>query len=144
MEDQVWLPSRLALRSARVGLIGGLAAPLAGALASLAFHSPGPLVTCLFLGLPTAFFSHRYGLRPAIHGTPTELIVCNPWHTTHLPRRDVRVVHAGYNGLQIKTTDDTVIAWAVQKSNLKTWTKKETRADRIASAIEDWAGSDHA
>ncbi|MET8262181.1 PH domain-containing protein [Micromonospora sp. NPDC005553] len=127
LAPQIWRVSSL-------GRFGVLAlVPLAGLLSWLALGS----VLASALAIVGALLSWwRFAWRPAVILTDTEVILRNPNASQHIALRDVRIVDAGYGGLTITTsTNERVVAWAVQKSNLAKWTGRHTRADDVAASI---------
>ena len=96
--------------------------PVAGVLALIV----GPLTV---VGLRMAFVA-----RVILSGE--ELIVRNPFKTHRLPLLRVKSVEPGYSGTVFTMYGGSrVTAWAVQKSNIATWTKKRTRADEMVDAV---------
>jgi len=65
--------------------------------------------------------------------------VRNPLSTTRVASADILDCTPGYSGLAISTRSGTVVAWAVQKSNLASWLHESTRADDVATFIKSRA-----
>jgi hypothetical protein len=83
-----------------------------------------------------AFAGYRFGVVPLIAATATGIRVRNPLRRHEIAWRDLDHVAPTYFGLRIKRVDGRIItAWAVQKSNLSTWTKRRTRADEVADEM---------
>lgn len=96
----------------------------------------GNVTVSLLAGLGALAGWWRFALRPSVILTGTELIVRNPYGQRHVALADVVDAAPGYGGLTVTTsTGKRVVAWAVQKSNLATWTGRHTRADEAAAAI---------
>lgn len=70
-----------------------------------------------------------------------EVIVRGVFTTRRAERSRVLGATPGYDGVIIRVEGGRALrVWAVQKSNLSTWTKTQTRADGVVRAIHDWAG----
>lgn len=121
-------------RVSALGRVGVLALiPLPMAVAWLLWDS---VPVSLFAGLGALAAWWRFSLYPAVILTETELIVRNPYGQRRVALPDVVDAAPGYGGLTVTTsTGEHVVAWAVQKSNLATWTGRRTRADEVAEAI---------
>ncbi|GAA1844969.1 PH domain-containing protein [Asanoa iriomotensis] len=90
----------------------------------------------LVFGLAVGLAPMLLALRPAVTLTDTEVEVRNPLRTRRLPLGEVVDAKTGYGGLRIETRDGRAVsAWAVQKSNLASWSGRHTRADEVADAI---------
>jgi len=78
----------------------------------------------------------RFSFVPYVAMTPSAVVVRNRVGKTSIPYADIAVVRPGYYGTLIKRrSGGAVVAWAVQKPNWATRTKKRTRADDLADAI---------
>ena len=121
-------------RVSALGRVGVLALiPLSMAVAWLLWDSV-PVSLLAGVGALAAWW--RFSLHPAVILTGTELIVRNPYGQRRVALTDVVDAAPGYGGLTVTTsTGEHVVAWAVQKSNLATWTARRTRADEVAEAI---------
>ncbi|MGC5290622.1 PH domain-containing protein [Micromonospora sp. DT231] len=124
---QVWKVSPLG----RFGVLALI--PLLGAFTWLAW---GNVLVTLLASLSVLVSWFRLAFRPAVTLTDEEVIVRNPNGSQQVSLNDVATVEPGYGGLTITTTrGERVVAWAVQKSNLATWTGRQTRADDVAASI---------
>jgi hypothetical protein len=84
----------------------------------------------------------RWGFVPYVELTDQGVEVQNRLLRASVPYSDISEVRGGYYGLTIVTKrNETVTAWAVQKSNWARWTKKQTRADAVRAAIMARAAS---
>ncbi|MEV4533118.1 PH domain-containing protein [Asanoa sp. NPDC049518] len=87
-------------------------------------------------GLAAVLVPLLFALRPAVTLTGTEVLVRNPLRTRRVPLAEITDAKTGYGGLRIETRDGrAVTAWAVQKSNVASWSGKHTRADDVADTI---------
>jgi len=78
----------------------------------------------------------RAAIRPRVVLGDTGVEVVNPWTRRMLAWSDVLWADPGYSGVTISSRSGrSVTAWAVQKSNFSTWTKRTTRADHLVKAI---------
>lgn len=79
----------------------------------------------------------RWAFVPYVALEPGVLLVQNRLGRCHrIAYTDVAMINAGYYGLTIRRhSGPRVVAWAVQKSNVASWTHKPTRADAIADTI---------
>lgn len=125
--SQTWRVSRLG----RFGVIA--LAPLFGVLVWLLWGN----VLVSFLAVLGALVGWwKFAWRPAVVLAGAEVIVRNPNVSRRIDIRDVVHVEPGYGGLTITTsTNERVVAWAVQKSNFAKWTGRHTRADDVATSI---------
>ncbi|MGC5022645.1 PH domain-containing protein [Micromonospora sp. DT47] len=124
---QIWKVSPLG----RYGVLALI--PLLGAFTWLGWAN---VFVSLLASLGALVSWFRFAFRPSVVLTDTEVIVRNPNGSQHVSLRDVAKVEPGYGGLTITTsTGERVVAWAVQKSNLATWTGRHTRADEVAASI---------
>lgn len=99
-----------------------------------------PLIDLWPLLLLLAAVGWLVSWRPAVFFDGEELVVRNPLWTRRIARRDIKSVQPGYSGLVITTEQQRLYTvWAVQKSNLATWTGRSRRADAVASEISAWA-----
>ena len=97
------------------------------------------LLTLLWAVLPLAVVvSRQWAFVPYVALTADEVVVQN-----RFDHRSIRYVHIvdvkpGYGGVLFMTKDRDVdlIAWAVQKSNLKKWQHEHTRADDLVDAVK--------
>jgi hypothetical protein len=87
--------------------------------------------------LPVGFWLGA--LRPFIRAEESGVTVRNPLSTTHVSYADIVGCTPGYSGLAIRTRSGTVVAWAVQTTNIASWLHKHTRADDVAAFIESRA-----
>jgi hypothetical protein len=79
-------------------------------------------------------------MRPAVRLTADELVVRNPLWTRRIARVDVVSARPGYVGVVIRRRSGRPsIAWAIQKANASDWAGADTRADRVARRITEWA-----
>lgn len=70
-----------------------------------------------------------------------EIIVRGVFTTRRAERSRVLGAAPGYDGVLVRVEGGSFLrVWAVQKSNLSTWPKRQTRADDVVRAIQDWAG----
>jgi hypothetical protein len=119
----------------RVSLLGRVGTALLIPVYALVFLTIRPVVALLgaaFAVLAWVVFAWR----PSITLTDTEVVVRNPFLFQRIALKDVARVGPGYGGLVITTRGGArTSAWAVQKSNLATWTGRRTRADEVAEAI---------
>jgi hypothetical protein len=87
-----------------------------------------------------AVVTWRCALHPRLTAGPDGLVVVNPWHTLVVPWADVAGVAPGYSGIEIaRRSGRTVVAWAVQQSNMATWMGRRTRAVRTAESLAELA-----
>ncbi len=78
----------------------------------------------------------RFAYHPRISITGDDLVVRNPLRTRRIPVAEVTDVQPGYSGLQFsQLSGPNVVGWAVQKTNVAQWLRRETRADRIAAEV---------
>ncbi|GIF65354.1 hypothetical protein Ais01nite_33890 [Asanoa ishikariensis] len=93
-------------------------------------------------GLAAVLVPLLFALRPAVILTGTDVEVRNPLRTRRVPLAEITDAKTGYGGLRIETRDGRAItAWAVQKSNVASWSGRHTRADEVADAIRAQAVS---
>ncbi|WP_030921516.1 PH domain-containing protein [Streptosporangium amethystogenes] len=78
-------------------------------------------------------------IRPLLRLTDDAVVVRNPYERTRrIPLVEIMDVSAGYSGIEITTTrGTTVVAEAVQKSNLAQWLGRQTRADMVTRKLGD-------
>jgi hypothetical protein len=94
------------------------------------------LAYALVFGGAAVLLSLLLAVRPAVTLSETDVEVRNPLRTRRVPLAEVADAKTGYGGLRIEIRDGrAVTAWAVQKSNLASWTGRRTRADDVADAI---------
>ena len=79
--------------------------------------------------------------RPSIRLDNENVTVVNPVRTRRIPIDQIADAStARYTGVTVRFFDgrsiQSVTAWAVQKSNLMTWTNRTTRADSVTAAID--------
>ncbi len=130
--DQLWRPNRLGALAGYLVTIVFAAIGVAVAVRGLVGVSVLLFITAAVAGLAT----WRCASVPFIASSPEGIVVQNPLLRRTIPWQSVRRIQGGYYGLRITTKEgDTVIAWAVQKSNVAKWTKRRTRADRVATAL---------
>jgi hypothetical protein len=90
----------------------------------------------LGLGLAAVLVPLLIAVRPSVTLTDTDVEVRNPLRTRRVPLGEIADAKTGYGGLRIETRDGRAVnAWAVQKSNLASWSGRHTRADDVADAI---------
>lgn len=83
-----------------------------------------------------AVFCALYAIRSRIVLTAETVTVQNAFKSYSVPLPEVTRVRGGYNGLEIGWAGHrTVVAGAVQKSNMSKWAGYQTRSDDIASDI---------
>ena len=93
------------------------------------------LAGMLFL-VGTAAGYWLFALRPRLTLQAGRLVVQNPLRRDDLAMSEVLGARAGYSGIVIDVRPNrTVVAWAVQKSNLAGWLGRTTYADEVAAAI---------
>ncbi|MFI6458708.1 PH domain-containing protein [Streptosporangium amethystogenes] len=78
-------------------------------------------------------------VRPLLRLTDDAVVVRNPYERTRqIPLVEIMDLSAGSSGIEITTTrGTTVVAWAVQKSNLAQWLGWQTRADMVTRKLGD-------
>lgn len=137
---QVWHTTRFARASAGVcaacGVLMGLFLVVIGA-ADSTVRLLIPVGTLIAAAIGIAYWC--CSLRPEIRLDDENLTVVNPWRRMTLPLASVRRATPGYSGINIEYHTDgqprVLCAWAVQKANLSTWSRRRTRADAVAEAI---------
>ena len=78
----------------------------------------------------------RFTFHPRIGIDGPLLRIVNPLRSRNIHLTSITSVSSGYEGLRVETQDGRhFTAWAVQKANFSTWTRKRTRSDRIADSI---------
>jgi Bacterial PH domain len=139
----VWRPGRWAQVGAwALGLVGVLVS-VAGLVSAVGGEVRTGLVAAAVFGL-FPLFAWRWGTHPRLATSAEGVVVRNPLRTTVVPWADVERCEPSSLGLVIERragTGKPVVAWAVQKSNLAGWLRRRTRADEVAAAIEERAGS---
>ena len=144
-ERRRWTPVENEWRVSVAGRIGGIfaAAILAGAgvMLPVSISEDGlslQLVDFVVasgivaLGIPILIAAFK----PRISVTPTAVVIVNPLRRTRVKLDDIANVEPGWGGIAISTIDGaTIMAWAVQRSNVSLWLHRKTRADAVAAAI---------
>lgn len=116
------------------------AATAVPALAYLVWTSNGGWLLPALLGALSAvalLYAWRFGLHPRLRADKQGITVVNPFSSRRFDWEDIRVVAPGENGLVIASTEATVEAWCVQKSNFAARRGKLTRADRVTRELLD-------
>ena len=84
-----------------------------------------------------ALFLWRFGIHPRLRMFPDGLEIRNGLSTRFVTWRQIERCIPGYGGLWLMLNDgQRQRIWAIQKSNLMTWTNRRTRADEVAELIE--------
>ncbi|MGD7787010.1 N-acetyltransferase family protein [Propionibacteriaceae bacterium Y1700] len=147
MQSRVWKSSRAARVLGWVVIAAALAA--LASLAWILWHGlgqPAVAITLMVLAVACIVYMWRFALHPSLRLDDT-IAVRNPLRTHQIPAKDVMDIVPGENGLQIRTADDLVEAWCVQKSTRAIKNRTSTRADRIVEemliAIDGVVGNAH-
>jgi hypothetical protein len=141
METITWRATPLARGSGYLGVSVGVAGIVGALVDGFANGDAADAAPLGVMALAFGFACWRFSLFPSVAATADGLVVQNPLRTHHIAWRDVSRVESGYSGLAIITPRGVIGAWAVQKSNLATWTHRETRSDAIAKQISAFAAS---
>jgi Bacterial PH domain len=141
-DTQVWRPSR-ALRSAgHAGAVGALvlgASVIAVAASEGAWLEGVGFVAAFFLA--PAAVGLRYARRARLELTRDGLVVVTTFSEHRIPWAEISDAKPGYAGIAILLRNgDSVLAGAVQKSNVSEWLHRRTRADELADRIVRRAG----
>lgn len=124
----------------RVSLWVRVLLPLLGVLLVwLGLTDPDPAFG-LALALAGPLGIWLFGFRPRVTLDSTELTVVNPLGTRRLIVHEITEAVPGYLGLENRSGDRVVTAWAVQQMNISTLLMADTRASRVAAQILDRAG----
>lgn len=111
------------------------AAGFVGIGASFVIHDLGWGEAAAFAAV-VAVLLWRFTFHPRIGIDGPLLRIVNPLRSRDIPLASITSVSSGYEGLHIETQDGRhFTAWAVQKANFSTWTRRRTRSDRIADSI---------
>jgi Bacterial PH domain len=93
-------------------------------------------VTGVMFVLGAAFGYWLFAVRPRLTLRADRLVVQNPVRRHDIAMSAVLGARAGYSGIVIDVRPNrTVVAWAVQKSNLAGWLGRKTYADEVAARI---------
>jgi hypothetical protein len=100
------------------------------------------IVLALWSGLlVVGLAAWRWAFVPYVALTASAVVVQNRVSRLQVAYRDIESVRAGYRGLMItRAGARPVVAWAVQKSNIASWSHKRTRADEVAELIISRSG----
>jgi hypothetical protein len=93
----------------------------------------------LWVILPLAVLvARQWAFVPYVALTADEVVIQNRFDRRLIPYAQIVDVKPGYGGVLFTTKDDDmgVVAWAVQKSNLKKWQHEHTRADDLVDAVK--------
>lgn len=146
---QVWAPTRPAAAMGWLGVVlavGWIVACLAGGIGSAVDGDLGALLIGIALagliGLPLGAAGWLLGVRPRLIAETEGVRVRNPRQETFVRWADIADVSAGYGGITIRTASgDSIRAWAVQKSNAASWSRRRTRADDVTDFIRRHASA---
>jgi hypothetical protein len=140
--DEVWRPERWGQVGAwALGVSGGLLC-IVSLVAAVTGSGADWLLLAVVFGL-FPVFAWRWGTHPLLATSADGVVVRNPVRTVVVPWADVERCVPSSLGLLIERRGDgrTVVAWAVQKSNLFRWLGRRTRADDVAAALEERAAA---
>lgn len=116
---------------AAVGLgasIVSISASEGSALEALAF-----VAVCFFV---PAAFGLRYAFRARVELTEAELVIITTLSARRIPWAAVETALPEYSGVRVYLKDGrSIVAGAVQKSNVSKWLGRTTRADDLADEI---------
>jgi hypothetical protein len=84
----------------------------------------------------------RYAFRARVELTDPELVVVSTLSAHHVPWTEIDAAIPSYSGLRIYLKGGgSILAGAVQKSNLSVWFGRRTRADDLADEISRRSGA---
>jgi hypothetical protein len=145
VEEKRWRVSLAGRLAGWTLVILGVATPVVAtsyAFATQGWSGAGALFSFAF-GL-LAVGGWRGGLVPQVAATEAGVEIVNPLRRFLVAWTDVADITPGYFGLVIRRrSQKPVVAWAVQKANVSTWTAKHTRADDVAEELMRIAASHH-
>jgi hypothetical protein len=138
----VWRVGQAGLTGCRIGIVLVAAAILAAVAWVILDPDADAVAVALVVvaGLVIAAVLWRAGIHPSVTATQYGLVIRNPLARVVVPWQDVRGASAGYDGVVIfRRAAPPVVIWAVQKSNLATWSGSRTRADAVARRLVELA-----
>lgn len=119
----------------------GLGASIVSIAASEGAWLEGLALVVAFFVAPVAF-GLRYAFRARVALTDPELVVITTLSAHHVPWSEVEAAVPTDSGLRIYLKGGhSILAGAVQKSNLSVWLGRRTRADELADEISRRSGA---
>lgn len=97
------------------------------------------LLALLWVILPSAVLvARQWAFVPYVALAADEVVIQNRFDRRSIPYAHIVDMKPGYGGILFMTKDRDVdvVAWAVQKSNLKKWQNEHTRADDLVDAVK--------
>ena len=134
--DQVWRPNRLA---APIGYLLAAGFAAFGLVVAIQAQIQGYIETSilLFCAATVALLATwRLASAPFVATSADGIVVQNPLLRRTIAWNNIHQIDGGYYRLRIRTRDgETIVAWAIQKSNVARWTHTRTRSDDVATAL---------
>ncbi len=102
--------------------------------------APSGVILIWLIAVAVMLSIWRWYLVPYVELGPEQLVVQGPFARHTVRCASIRDVKPGVLGLRIETRrGDSFLGWAIQKSKVADWMRKETRADEVAAAIMERA-----